>query len=42
MAEVRRHPLLSREEEGQLSRRYRSSGDLDAAARLVSATSDSW
>ena len=37
MAEVRRHPLLSREEEGQLARRYRSTGDLDAAARLVSA-----
>jgi RNA polymerase sigma-32 factor len=37
MAEVRRHPLLSREEEGRLSRLYRASGDLDAAARLVSA-----
>jgi len=37
MAEVQRHPLLSREEEGRLARRYRSSGDLDAAARLVSA-----
>jgi RNA polymerase sigma-32 factor len=37
MAEVKRHPLLSREEEGRLARLYRSSGDLDAAARLVSA-----
>ena len=37
MAEVKRHPLLSREEEGRLARLYRGSGDLDAAARLVSA-----
>lgn len=37
MAEVQRHPLLSREEEGRLARRYRDHGDLDAAARLVSA-----
>ena len=37
MAEVHRHPLLSREEEQRLARIYRSSGDLDAAARLVSA-----
>ncbi len=37
MAEVQRHPLLSREDEQQLARRYRSTGDLDAAARLVSA-----
>jgi RNA polymerase sigma-32 factor len=37
MAEVRRHPLLSREEEDRLARLYRGSGDLDAAARLVSA-----
>jgi RNA polymerase sigma-32 factor len=37
MAEVHRHPLLSREEEERLARRYRSTGDLDAAARLVSA-----
>ncbi len=37
MAEVQRHPLLSREEEDRLARRYRSSGELDAAARLVSA-----
>jgi RNA polymerase sigma-32 factor len=37
MAEVQRHRLLTREEEGTLARRYRSTGDLDAAARLVSA-----
>jgi RNA polymerase sigma-32 factor len=37
MAEVQRHPLLSREEEDRLARLYRGSGDLDAAARLVSA-----
>ena len=37
MAEVQRHPLLSREEEGRLARLYRAHGDLDAAARLVSA-----
>jgi len=37
MAEVQRHPLLPREEEERLARLYRSSGDLDAAARLVSA-----
>ena len=37
MAEVRRHPLLSREEEDRLARLYRTQGDLDAAARLVSA-----
>jgi RNA polymerase sigma-32 factor len=37
MAEVQRHPLLSREEEGRLARLYRTHGDLDAAARLVSA-----
>jgi RNA polymerase sigma-32 factor len=37
MAEVQRHPLLPREEEARLARLYRSSGDLDAAARLVSA-----
>lgn len=37
MAEVQRHPLLSREEEGRLARLYRDHGDLDAAARLVSA-----
>ena len=37
MAEVQRHPLLPREEEDRLARLYRSQGDLDAAARLVSA-----
>jgi RNA polymerase sigma-32 factor len=37
MAEVQRHPLLSREEEAALARRYRSTGDLVAAAKLVSA-----
>ncbi len=37
MAEVQRHPLLSREEEVRLARLYRGQGDLDAAARLVSA-----
>src|SRR5262249_23248601 len=37
MAEVQRHPLLSREEEDRLARLYRGTGDLDAAARLVSA-----
>ncbi|HVP59020.1 MAG TPA: RNA polymerase factor sigma-32 [Myxococcaceae bacterium] len=37
MAEVQRHPLLPREEEARLARVYRSTGDLDAAARLVSA-----
>jgi len=37
MAEVQRHPLLSREEEAALARRYRSTGDIVAAAQLVSA-----
>jgi len=37
MAEVQRHALLSREEETALARRYRSTGDLVAAAQLVSA-----
>ncbi len=37
MAEVQRHPLLSREEETSLARQYRSTGDLMAAAKLVSA-----
>ena len=37
MAEVQRHPLLSREAEMALARTYRASGDIDAAARLVSA-----
>ena len=37
MAEVQRHRLLTREEESALARRYRDTGDLDAAAQLVSA-----
>ena len=37
LAEVKRHPLLTREEETALARRYRNTGDLVAAARLVSA-----
>jgi RNA polymerase sigma-32 factor len=37
MAEVQRHPLLSREDEAALARRYRGTGDLVAAAQLVSA-----
>jgi RNA polymerase sigma-32 factor len=37
MAEVQRHRLLTREEEGALARKYRDTGDLDAAAQLVSA-----
>ncbi len=37
MAEVQRHPLLTREGETALARRYRSTGDLVAAAQLVSA-----
>jgi RNA polymerase sigma-32 factor len=37
MAEVKRHPLLSREDEQKLAIRYRTSGDLEAAYRLVAA-----
>ena len=37
MAEVQRHPLLSREEEVQLARHYRDTGDVKAAYRLVAA-----
>jgi RNA polymerase sigma-32 factor len=37
MAEVQRHPLLAREQETSLARQYRSTGDLMAAAKLVSA-----
>jgi RNA polymerase sigma-32 factor len=37
MAEVQRHPLLSREEEHALALRYRETGDVDAAYRLVTA-----
>jgi RNA polymerase sigma-32 factor len=37
MAEVHRHPLLSREEERQLAQRYQKTGDLKAAYRLVAS-----
>jgi RNA polymerase sigma-32 factor len=37
MAEVQRHPLLSREEEVALATRYQQSGDLRAAAKLVAS-----
>jgi RNA polymerase sigma-32 factor len=37
MAEVSRHPLLSREEEHELAVRYYEKGDVDAAYRLVAA-----
>ncbi len=37
MAEVARHPLLSREEEHDLAVRYRETGDVDAAYRLVAS-----
>jgi RNA polymerase sigma-32 factor len=37
LAEVQRHPLLTREQELELARRYRNTGDLLAAAQLVSA-----
>jgi len=37
MAEVGRHPLLSREEEHALAVRYRQTGDVDAAYRLVAS-----
>ena len=37
MAEVSRHPLLSREEEHALAVRYHETGDLDAAYRLVAS-----
>lgn len=37
MAEVGRHPLLSREEEYQLAVQYRETGDLKAAYRLVAS-----
>ncbi len=35
MNEVRKYPLLSREEEHSLATRYRDTGDIDAAHRLV-------
>lgn len=37
LAEVRRHPLLSREEEGALARQLRERGDPKARARLVAS-----
>ncbi|MFL5352619.1 RNA polymerase sigma factor RpoD/SigA [Archangium sp.] len=37
MAEVTRHPLLTREEEVALARRLRDTGDVQAAYRLVAA-----
>lgn len=37
MAEVQRHPLLSREEEHELAVRYREAGDVQAAYRLVAS-----
>jgi len=37
MAEVRRYPPLSREEEVELARRYRDTGDRDALFQLVTA-----
>jgi RNA polymerase sigma-32 factor len=37
MAEVTRHPLLSREEELSLARRLRETGDVQAAYRLVAS-----
>ena len=37
MAEIRKYPLLSREEEQRLARQYRETGDRDALFRLVTA-----
>jgi RNA polymerase sigma-32 factor len=37
LAEVRRYPPLTREEEQELARRYRATGDRDALFRLVTA-----
>jgi RNA polymerase sigma-32 factor len=37
MAEVTKHPLLSREEEVALARRYRDTGDVKAAYKLVAS-----
>ncbi len=33
--EIRRHPLLSREEEVELAKRYKEDGDIEAARRLI-------
>jgi RNA polymerase sigma-32 factor len=37
LAEVSRHPVLSREEEHELAVRYRETGDLEAAYKLVAS-----
>jgi len=37
MAEVTRHPLLNREEEVSLARKFRDTGDVRAAAKLVAS-----
>ncbi len=37
MAEVHRHPLLTREEERELAEKFRTTGDLKAAYRLVAS-----
>lgn len=37
ITEIRRYPLLTREEESELAIRYKEQGDLDAAYRLVTA-----
>jgi RNA polymerase sigma-32 factor len=37
LREINQHPLLSREEELELATRYRATGDVDAAYRLVSS-----
>lgn len=37
MAEIRRYPTISREEEQELARRYRETGDRDALFRLVTS-----
>ncbi|WP_224248059.1 sigma-70 family RNA polymerase sigma factor [Hyalangium gracile] len=37
MAEVTRHPLLSREEEHTLAKKYQATGDVQAAYRLVAS-----
>jgi RNA polymerase sigma-32 factor len=37
LTEIRRHPLLTREEEKRIALRYKEQGDLDAAYQLVTA-----
>ena len=39
LAEIRRYPLLSREEEHKLGVDYKEYGNVDAAFRLVTSTS---